>query len=70
MSYRLEYDPLADKQAEHLDKNILKGIQKKAREHTNNPYDVRISKPVTMYPGRQAGSGLQPQLARGVRFLG
>ena len=36
MSYGIAYDPLADKQAAHLDRKLLKRIQAKIRELAQN----------------------------------
>lgn len=54
MSYRIEYDPLADKQAAHLDKKLLRRIEAKIRELAENPLDPRLSKPITMSPGHRS----------------
>ncbi|MEW6660697.1 MAG: type II toxin-antitoxin system RelE/ParE family toxin [Thermodesulfobacteriota bacterium] len=54
MSYRIEYDPLADKQAAHLEKKLLRRLQTKIRELAENPLDPRLSKPVTMSPDRRS----------------
>ncbi|MBM4301996.1 MAG: hypothetical protein FJ121_10830 [Deltaproteobacteria bacterium] len=53
MSYRLEVKPLADKQAQPLDRKTLKRLQKRMEELARDPFDPRLSKPVTMSLGRR-----------------
>ncbi|HAY22100.1 MAG TPA: hypothetical protein DCY27_08025 [Desulfobacterales bacterium] len=53
MSYRVELDARADKQAEKLERETLKRFQKRFRELAQNPFDPRISKPLTMSANRR-----------------
>lgn len=53
MSYQVELDPRADKQAEKLDRETLKRLQRRLRELAQNPFDPRISKPLTMAANRR-----------------
>ena len=53
MSYRVELDARADKQAEKVDRETLKRLQKRFRELAQNPFDPRISKPLTMSADRR-----------------
>jgi len=54
MSYRLEVEPLADKQAQPLDRKTLKRLQKRMEELARTPYDPRLSKPLTMSRDRRS----------------
>ena len=54
MSYLLEIDPLADKQAQRLDRKALKRLEKRMQELARAPYDPRLSKPVTMSRDRRS----------------
>ena len=54
MSYLLEIDPLADKQAQRLDRKTLKRLEKRMKELARAPYDPRLSKPVTMSRDRRS----------------
>ena len=53
MSYLLEIEPLADKQAQPLDRKTLKLLKKRMEELARAPYDPRLSKPVTMSRDRR-----------------
>ena len=53
MSYRVELDARADKQAEKVDRETLKRLQKRFRELAQNPFVPRISKPLTMSADRR-----------------
>jgi mRNA interferase RelE/StbE len=53
MSYRVDLDARADKQAEKVDRETLKRLQKRFQELAQNPFDPRISKPLTMSADRR-----------------
>lgn len=59
MSYRVELDARADKQAEKVDRETLKRLQKRFRELVQNPFDPRISKPLTMSADRRTYRSFQ-----------
>ena len=53
MSYGLIFGRQAKKEIKTLDTSIIKRIEVRLQELSNNPFDPRISKAIKMSPGRR-----------------
>ena len=54
MSYAVEVEERVKKTLKTLDKPTVRFINDKIEKLSHDPYDTRLSKPVTMSPGRRS----------------